>query len=313
MIFTYFSETNAFEIKFNSNLKVIVDSDQLCIINNKNNKFNIDDSDDYPYYRSNYKNVNILKLLFKFKQNNIKYEFKNNNKYDLRKNNVIIKHEYDSIIRNKYNIIDYIEGHFENNGIDAYIMKNPIWITHDNKYIMYCEKDTICTLCEKSYKILKDFEKNKKVKITWFAHQNKYICGNPLNLYIHQIITNFYGNGKGTKNLSVDHIDRNPLNNSFDNLRIANRKEQENNSKGIMKNTKRAKSKNAYPLPEGITQDMLPKYININVYRGAYHMIFDKRENDVRYGLKMKMKTNDIKKELPKLKKKIKDKYNLEI
>ena len=42
-------------------------------------------------------------------------------------------------------------------------------------------------------------------------------------------------------------------------------------------------------------------------------MIFDKRENDVRYGLKMKMKTNDIKKELPKFKKKIKDKYSLEI
>ena len=313
MLYTYFSETNTFEINFNSKLKIIVDPQQLCVINNKNKKFNIDDSNDYPYYKSNYKNVNILQLLFKFKQNNIKYEFKNNNKFDLRKNNVVIKHEYDSIIRNKYNIVDYIQGHFENNGIDAYIMKNPIWITDDSKYLMYCEKDIICILCEKSYKILKDFEENKKCKNTWFKLKNGYIMSNPSDLYIHQIITNFHGNGKGTKNLSVDHIDRNPLNNSFDNLRIANRKEQENNSKGIMKNTKRAKSKNTYPLPQGITQDMLPKYININVYRGAHHMIFDKRENDVRYGLKMKMKTNDIKKELPKLKKKIKDKYNLEI
>ena len=48
------------ELFSTSTLKVIVDPDQLCIINNKNKKFNIDDSDDYPYFRSNYKNVNIL-------------------------------------------------------------------------------------------------------------------------------------------------------------------------------------------------------------------------------------------------------------
>ena len=481
MLYTYFSENNSFEVNFKSKLSLIVDPAQLCILLNKNKNWNFDDSNDYPYYKKNKKKINLMQVLFKFKPIDIFYEFKNNNKLDIRSNNVEIKHKLDYLIRSKFNIVDFIHGHYESTGIDAYIMKNPIWVTEnnkylmycekniictlceksyntikkfeeknkvkltwfkhnnnyltsnplklyiqnvimdfcennnnnlivyhinknpldnsydnlkiiqndnkkdfiidcnniienindtninlklnlkkrnnnlnidriynkliknnynitkfipghsknkgidanimknpiwitdDNKYLMYCEKDTICTLCEKSYKILKDFEKNKNVKITWFAHQNKYICGNPLNLYIHQIITNFYGNGKGTKNLSVDHIDRNPLNNSFDNLRIANRKEQENNSKGIMKNTKRAKSKNAYPLPQGITQDMLPKYVNINVYRGAYHMIFDKRENDIRYGLKMKMKTNDIKKELPKFKKKIKDKYSLEI
>lgn len=155
--------------------------------------------------------------------------------------------------------------------------------------------------------------KNEKCKNTWYKLKSGYIISHLSNLYIHQIITNFYGNGKGTKNFSVDHIYRNPLNNTFDNLRIANRKEQENNSKGIMKNTKRAKSKNSHPLPEGITQDMLPKYVNINVYRGAYHMMFDKKENGTRYGLKMKMKTTNIKEELPKFKKKIKDKYSIEI
>ena len=66
-------------------------------------------------------------------------------------------------IKNNYNITKFIPGHSKNKGIDANIMKNPIWITDDNKYLMYCEKDTICTLCEKSYKILKDFEKNKRI------------------------------------------------------------------------------------------------------------------------------------------------------
>lgn len=39
-------------------------------------------------------------------------------------------------------------------------------------------------------------------------------------LHIHQIITGCYGNGKGTKTISVDHIDQDPLNNTWENLRI---------------------------------------------------------------------------------------------
>jgi len=472
MLYKYIPVTNSFSIEFKSKISLIVDPNQLCILLNKNKNWIVDDSNEYPYYKKNKNKINLLKVLFKFKQIDIFYEFKNNNKLDLRSDNVEIKHKLDKFIRNKFDITDFIQGHFESIGTDAYIMKNPIWITKnnkylmycekniictlceksykiiknfeeknnvkltwskhnnnyltsnpfklyiqnvimdfcnnsnnnslivyhnnnnpldncydnlkiisnnkkkdfiidtnniiedtnymknsnsysikiyntliknnynitkfipghsknrgidanliknpiwitdDNKYLMYCEKDTICILCEKSYKILKEFEKNHSVKITWFAHKNKYICGNPLNLYIHQIITNYYGNGKGTKNLSVDHIDRNPLNNTFDNLRIATLQDQQSNSKGIMKNTKRAKSKNSHPLPKGIKQDMLPKYINITVYRGAYHMMFDKKENGTRYGLKMKMKTTNIKEELPKFKKKIKDKYSIEI
>jgi hypothetical protein len=81
------------------------------------------------------------------------------------------------------------------------------------------------------------------------------------NLYIHQIIMNCFGNGNGTKNVSVDHIDQDPLNNTLENLRIATRKEQEENTKGIKKDTKRERNYNAKPLPQGITKDMLRKYV----------------------------------------------------
>jgi hypothetical protein len=127
---------------------------------------------------------------------------------------------------------------------------------------MYCEKNTICKLCCESYQKILDYEHNDNndKKITWFKHQNGYILCS-INIYIHQIIMNCYGNGKGTKNISVDHIDQNPLNNTQENLRVATRKEQEQNSNGIKEGTKRERKSSAKPLPEGITQNMMKKYV----------------------------------------------------
>ena len=80
-----------------------------------------------------------------------------------------------------------------------------------------------------------------------------------------------YGNGRGTKTSSVDHIDRNKLNNTMANLRVATQEEQMLNTKGILPDTKRERQSNARELPEGITHEMLPKYItyNINVWDKA--------------------------------------------
>ena len=136
-------------------------------------------------------------------------------------------------------------------------------IENEKEYwLMYCEKDTIIKLCQKSFDKIKEYEntKNEGNKITFFRHQNGYICSTT-KLYVHQIITDCYGNGQGTLNVSVDHIDQDPLNNTWENLRIATRKEQEQNSKGIKPGTKRERKHNAQNLPDGITQSTMKKYV----------------------------------------------------
>jgi hypothetical protein len=193
--------------------------------------------------------------------------FKNNNKFDLRRNNITIYHNYHKFINEKYNIVNFELGHYTDNGKDAYVMKNPLWKIEENgkEYIlMYCEKDTICKLCKKSFEKIQEYEKNinEGKKLTFFYHSNGYICSSA-GLFIHQIIMNCYGNGKGTKNVSVDHIDRNPLNNTIENLRIATQNEQQTNTKGILSGTKRERSSKK-DLPDGITYEMFKKYVYYN-------------------------------------------------
>lgn len=188
-------------------------------------------------------------------------------------NNMTFDNIKDYIEKN-YNIMEFNYGHSKPRGVQAYYhFKNPFWkvINEKNEKIilMYCEKDTLCKLCPISYQKILDYERENNIKITWFVASNGYIAGNN-KLTMHQIIMNCYGNGKGTKNISVDHIDRDQLNNCYNNLRIATFEEQHSNCKGILPGTKRDRKHNAKDLPEGIKQDMMKKYV---VY---YHEWLDK-------------------------------------
>ena len=258
-------ELNCGVIEYNGKTFLVDFNDKDRIINFNKSFVFANDTDSYPSYTYNYKRFNYLDFIFSFSKESVHYVFKNKNKLDLRRCNVEIYHWYHKNIAEKYEVIEYFNGHYLTMGQDANIMKNPIWKVKENDkeyLLMYCEKDTLCKLCVESYKKILDFEidKNDGKKITWYKHQNGYILCS-INLYIHQIITNCYGNGGGTKIVSVDHIDQNPLNNTLENLRIATRKEQEQNSKGIKQGTKRERKSSAKDLPEGITQDMLKKYV----------------------------------------------------
>lgn len=121
------------------------------------------------------------------------------------------------------------------------------------------------------------YKKNSKKHISWNI-VNGYVGGRTehgqeCQIYMHHVILDFTPDGKGTGSntsdkLSVDHIDRNPLNNRRSNLRLVDHKTQQENKKGSLEGTKRKVNSNrlnAYP--SHIDQQSLPKYVN---YRFAY-------------------------------------------
>lgn len=186
-------------------------------------------------------------------------------------------HHYHSIISENYTILEYIPGHVNTMGRYANCMKNPVWkvlIGEKEYYLMYCETNCLCKLCPESYKIIKNYHRDIGKNVTWSKCSTGYIQShnshNDKSYFIHQIIMDCYGNGKGTKTISVDHIDRDPLNNSLENLRLASDETQQQNKKGSLPGTKRERKNNAIDLPNGITQDMMRKYV---VY---YHEWLDK-------------------------------------
>jgi hypothetical protein len=247
--------------------------DLFSIINHDRTFTRYTSEKQFPFYMRNQQQVSYLEHIFNYSSENINYIFKNGDTYDLRRSNVEIFHNYHTYITQGYDVTSYQLGHITTNGRSAYTMKNPIWRINENgnEYIlMYCEKDTLCKLCSISYKKILDFEneQNNMKKLTFYKHTNGYIGSHvdeTNGLFIHQIITGCHGNGKGTKTSSVDHIDQDPLNNTYDNLRVVSQDVQRSNQKGIKEGTKRARKADAPDYPEGITHDMIPKYIN---YRG---------------------------------------------
>ena len=253
----------------------IFNSYLFCKILNFERNFIIYNDDEYPSYKINNKYINFIEFCYDIKIDNYNLIFKNNNKFDLRDSNIIIENKNFKELTKSYNVIENIyngtkvlEGRYSGehkNEICKILNKK-----NQEKYLMLCNRNILCTLCRISYQKIREFENknNYSRPIIWSYQNNGYILGNN-NLFIHQIITGCYGNGKGTKNISVDHIDQDPLNNCYDNLRIATREEQQNNQNGIKEDTKRERKHNAKPLPYGITQNMMKKHVVY--YRQCYN------------------------------------------
>jgi hypothetical protein len=191
-------------------------------------------------------------------------------------NNIIIKIKETMDTTNKFllpsniTIIKAFSGHSSSIGKSANQILNNYWLVCENNktnvkyYAMYCKVNKITYISEKSINYILINPTTKKA-YTWYLMKNGYIgahCDNG-GLYLHQLIAKTEM-GEGKEGQSVDHINRNKMDNRIENLRWATQSEQNSNT------DKRKRKYNAKPLPDGLKHSDLPKYV---VY---YHEILDK-------------------------------------
>ena len=262
-----FIENDMWRVDYDNRPSFIIDTEQLEKIINFSKRFIFFNTNDiYPSYAMSYKRVSLIEFLYGVNPCTECYTFKNENSMDMRSINVCLTNPAFYELTKQYNVVRYLNNEIVvTAGRYAGEIKNhmcEIKTTDDEtQYLMMCNQDKLCKLCPISYEKILDYEKNHNKRIIWSYHKNGYILGNN-KLFMHQVIMDCYGNGKGTKNISVDHVDQDRMNNTWNNLRIATRREQEQNSKGIKENTKRDRKTTARDLPEGIIQDMMPKYVS---------------------------------------------------
>lgn len=107
-----------------------------------------------------------------------------------------------------------------------------------------------------------DLDKIKENDITWYVLENGYIINASKKQYLHHLVMDFKGTGRGFQEKSIDHINRDKMDNRKANLRLATAKEQQQNSKGQIEGTKRERQHNAIKLPDNIEQIQIPKYVS---------------------------------------------------
>ena len=170
--------------------------------------------------------------------------------------------------------VTFKPGHTKTQGRTANQMKNPLWEIANSQtgevtdIVMYCEPSQYCQLCPASYQKILEYEAthNKGEKMTWYRTQNGYISCHSNNVFIHQVIMGTWGQGDYTANTNVvAHIDRDPLNNQYDNLHIATLQEhQQHNGTAAGDDDKRERKRSAKELPSGLTQTMMKRYVTYN-------------------------------------------------
>lgn len=232
-------------------------------------KWNLDNNNNLYTKNTNDNKIYFIDIIYgkKIKDNVI---FKDNNYLNFLEDNIEIKSDIE--IDKKYQILEIIQGHIKNVGKSAGKELNICYKvlnteTKEEPFIlMFCKENTFTKIDIKYYDKI---QKMNDYKLTWYHMKNGYIGSHYTEnktdkiIYLHQLIANWYGNGKG--NMSVDHINRDKLDNRFENLRIVNQSDQNKNM------DKKKRKYNAKKLPDNINE--LPKYV---VY---YKECYNKKEN----------------------------------
>ena len=137
-------------------------------------------------------------------------------------------------------IIEENKGFKSTVGKSAGKYKNPYRIWNDGTVEMFDDKGDSFFFDNDDLDLVKNYKTDVGNPVSWYIAITgktsdgkrilKYVAArnNQKTIYLHALIMNHIGNGKGK--ISVDHIDRNPLNNRRRNLRIATQSEQNRNT-----------------------------------------------------------------------------------
>lgn len=240
-----------------------IDSDQYekC----KNIKWKCDGKFIY-YTDSNNKRRSLINFLFNIPEDQYIWSFVDGRPCNIRSENVGYQQKLNLNIDfpPDIEILQSFPGHIPVMGVDAGKIKNPHWLVRNkNKpdeedfYMMYCEPGVFTYFSQESYEIIQLPRESTRTP-TWFYSQCGYVAGHigSTNIYMHQIVMDFYNHGSKTE--SIDHINRDKLDNRIHNLRIVDQATQNRNT------GKRNRKHNARPLPDGIQQSDMPKYVTYN-------------------------------------------------
>lgn len=264
-------EYNKTEKCFLLNKKIKLDSEYVENLVGKRNLDDLIKLEDNLYY---YKNKSLIEILFDLSDYK-KIKFINNDTDDYRFSNIEI------IFNNKFNKPQNVK--ILEEGIPKIITegkcsgqyRNMYWKVEDSNnkyYIMHIYGDLYSKISINDIDKVLNFN---NIRPTWgisndYIKTNIKIGENYKVVYLHQYIMDVHFEDNSSMKKTVDHTNRDKLDNRRENLRFANMSEQNSNR------DKQKRQKNACILPDGIKQSDLPKYV-------CYHKrCYDKENNSWR-------------------------------